>query len=75
MFNTIVGSGAASRYGSGSDQKMRLLAAPAHWSLFITAQKGLRVQSMLVKMYRQQQTKVTTIDQASHGHYELLYCD
>jgi hypothetical protein len=24
-----VGAGAASRYGSGSDQKMRLLAAPA----------------------------------------------
>jgi hypothetical protein len=40
MFNTIVGAGAvgagaASHYGSGSDQKMRLLAAPAlapqHW--------------------------------------------
>jgi hypothetical protein len=40
MFNTIVGAsavgagvGAALRYGSGSDQKMRLLAAPApqHW--------------------------------------------
>jgi hypothetical protein len=40
MFNTIVGAGAvgagagaASRYGSGSDQMMRLLAAPApqHW--------------------------------------------
>jgi hypothetical protein len=38
MFNTIVEAGAveagaASRYGSGSDQKMRLLAAPApqHW--------------------------------------------
>jgi hypothetical protein len=36
FFNTIVGAvGAASRYGSGSgsDQKMRLLAAPApqHW--------------------------------------------
>jgi hypothetical protein len=38
MINTIVGAGAvgagaASRYGSGSDQKMRLLAAPApqHW--------------------------------------------
>jgi hypothetical protein len=34
MFNTIVGAGAvgagaASRYGSGSDQKKRLLAAPA----------------------------------------------
>jgi hypothetical protein len=29
MFNTIFGAGAASRYGSGSDQKMRLLAAPA----------------------------------------------
>jgi hypothetical protein len=29
MFNTIVGAGAASRYGSGSDQMMRLLAAPA----------------------------------------------
>jgi hypothetical protein len=39
MFNTIVGAGAvgagavgagaASRYGSSSDQKMRLLAAPA----------------------------------------------
>jgi hypothetical protein len=40
MFNTIVGAGAveagaASRYGSGSDEKMRLLAAPApqHWFL------------------------------------------
>jgi hypothetical protein len=35
MFNTIVGAGAALRYGSGSDQKMRLLAAPApqHWLL------------------------------------------
>jgi hypothetical protein len=40
MINTIAGTGsvgaragAASRYGSGSDQKMRLLAAPApqHW--------------------------------------------
>jgi hypothetical protein len=38
MLNTIVGAGAvragaASRYGSGSNQKMRLLAAPApqHW--------------------------------------------
>jgi hypothetical protein len=35
MCNTIVGAGAgaASRYGSGSDQKMRLIAAPApqHW--------------------------------------------
>jgi hypothetical protein len=29
MFYTIVGAGAASRYGSGSDQKVRLLAAPA----------------------------------------------
>jgi hypothetical protein len=31
MINTTVG--AASRYGSGSDKKMRLLAAPAlqHW--------------------------------------------
>jgi hypothetical protein len=36
MFNTIggvgavrAGAGAASRYGSGSDQKLRLLAAPA----------------------------------------------
>jgi hypothetical protein len=31
MLNTIVGAGAgaASRYGCGSDQKMRLLAAPA----------------------------------------------
>jgi hypothetical protein len=34
MINTIVGAGAvgagaASRYGSGSDKKMRLLAAPA----------------------------------------------
>jgi hypothetical protein len=36
MFISIVGAGAAgtaSRYGSGSDQMMRLLAAPApqHW--------------------------------------------
>jgi hypothetical protein len=38
MFNTIVGAGAVgaealSRYGSGSDQMMRLLAAlaPQHW--------------------------------------------
>jgi hypothetical protein len=29
MFNTIVGAGAASHYGSGSDQMMWLLAAPA----------------------------------------------
>jgi hypothetical protein len=29
MMKTIAGAGAASRYGSGSDQKMRLLAAPA----------------------------------------------
>jgi Na+/glutamate symporter len=29
MFKTIVGAGPASCYGSGSDQKMRLLAAPA----------------------------------------------
>jgi hypothetical protein len=29
MFNTIFGAGAASRHGSGSDQKMRLLTAPA----------------------------------------------
>jgi hypothetical protein len=29
MFKTIVGAGAALRYGSGSDQKMRLFAAPA----------------------------------------------
>jgi hypothetical protein len=29
MFYTIVGAGAASRYGSGSNQKMRLLAASA----------------------------------------------
>jgi hypothetical protein len=40
MFNIIVGAGAvgagaASRYGSGSYQKMRLLAAsaPQHWSI------------------------------------------
>jgi hypothetical protein len=44
MINTIVGAGAvgvragaALRYGSGSDQMMRLLAAPApasqHWYL------------------------------------------
>jgi hypothetical protein len=33
MFNTIVGAGAALRYGFGSDQKIRLLAdpAPQHW--------------------------------------------
>jgi hypothetical protein len=33
MFNNIVGAVAASRYGSSSDQMMRLLAAPAqqHW--------------------------------------------
>jgi hypothetical protein len=36
-----VGAGAASRYGSGSDQKMRLLAAPApapapqHWIKYL----------------------------------------
>jgi hypothetical protein len=46
MFNTIVGAGAvgaALRYcsGSGSDQKMRLLAAPApqHW-FSINLEKG-----------------------------------
>jgi hypothetical protein len=35
MFDTIVGAGAASRYGFDSDQMMRLLSAPAlapqHW--------------------------------------------
>jgi hypothetical protein len=38
MFNTIVGAGAASRYGTGSDQKMRLLAVPApqHWFLLLS---------------------------------------
>jgi hypothetical protein len=40
MFNTIVGAGAvgagaASRYGSGSVQKMRLLAAPAPQHCFL----------------------------------------
>jgi hypothetical protein len=43
MFNTIVGAGAvgagaASRYGAGSDQKMRLLAPPAPqhcWQMYI----------------------------------------
>jgi hypothetical protein len=29
MFNTVVGAGAASRYGFGSNQKMGLHAAPA----------------------------------------------
>jgi hypothetical protein len=49
MFNTIVGAGAAgagaaSRYGSGSDQKMRLLAAPApqHCYILQTADFALR---------------------------------
>jgi hypothetical protein len=43
MINTIVGAGAvgagaASRYGSGYDQMMRLLAAPApqHCTLYST---------------------------------------
>jgi hypothetical protein len=60
MFNTIVGAGsvlagagsvlagAASRYCSGSDQKIRLLAAPAPapqhclilWLTFVCFQKG-----------------------------------
>jgi hypothetical protein len=37
MFNTLVIAGAALRYVSGSDQKMRLLAAPApqHWFLVL----------------------------------------
>jgi hypothetical protein len=40
MFNTIFGAGAveagaASRYGSGSDQKMQLLAAPAPQHCFL----------------------------------------
>jgi hypothetical protein len=37
MFNTIVGTGAASRYssGSGSGKKMRLLAAPAPQHCFV----------------------------------------
>jgi hypothetical protein len=36
MFNSIVGAGAALRYGSGYDQMMRLPAAPApqHWFFF-----------------------------------------
>jgi hypothetical protein len=46
MCNTTVGAGsvragavAALRYGSGSDQMMRLLAAPApqHWFYVLTA--------------------------------------
>jgi hypothetical protein len=42
MCNAIVGAGAgaraASRYGSGSDQMMQLLAAPApqHWFVYNT---------------------------------------
>jgi hypothetical protein len=43
MFNIIVGAGAVGagaelRYGSGSDQNMRLLAAPApqHWEKLIS---------------------------------------
>jgi hypothetical protein len=47
MFNTIVGvgaAGAALRYGSGSDQMMRLLVAPAtqHWKSLTPAGGGLK---------------------------------
>jgi hypothetical protein len=44
MCNTIVGDGAASRCGSGSDQKMQLLAAPApqHWNLKLKIITGAR---------------------------------
>jgi hypothetical protein len=45
MFNTIVGAraaAAASRYGSGSDQMMRLLAAPEHCFLEQISQKKFR---------------------------------
>jgi hypothetical protein len=54
MINTIVvagavGAGAASRYGSGSDQKMRLLAAraPQHWfqQLALLSEMGLHGMS------------------------------
>jgi hypothetical protein len=46
MCNTIVGAGAASRYGSGSDQKMRLLAAPApqHWKIQISVEMPVTQQ-------------------------------
>jgi hypothetical protein len=40
MINTIVGAGAASRYGSGSDKKMRLLAAPAPQHCFYFIRLG-----------------------------------
>jgi hypothetical protein len=55
MFNTnvgaeAVGAGAASRYGSGSDQKMRLLAAPApNTEFYIMMNES--IHSMLFNLY------------------------
>jgi hypothetical protein len=52
MFNTLVGAGAAPGYGSGSDQKMLLLAAPApqHWSKLLERGDRLHIQYILNKM-------------------------
>jgi hypothetical protein len=63
MFNTIVGAGAASRYSSssGSDQKMRLLAAPApqHWCVSIKY-RSFDTQCVSIK-YRSFDTQCVSI--------------
>jgi hypothetical protein len=68
MFNTIVGAGsvragAASRYGSGSDQMMRLLAAPApqHWveGAVIEEQSVLFRLNILLMGHRHEKTAKT----------------
>jgi hypothetical protein len=61
MFNTIVGAravgagakaGAASRYGSGSDQKMRLLAAPAPQHCIFLQTNIMILEPSNSKLYR-----------------------
>jgi hypothetical protein len=53
MFNTIIGAGAALRYGSGSDshQIMRLIAAPApqHTFAVVPAILQLKIRYVLLK--------------------------
>jgi hypothetical protein len=69
MFNTIVRAGAvragaASRYGSGSDQMMRLLAAQApatqHWAKQSTVhRRGRGYQQFIIH--------ICSLDMGSHG--------
>jgi hypothetical protein len=63
MFNAIVGTGAvgagaASHYGSGSDQKVRLLAAPAPqhcFNLTVTITDGAIFKPIWIHRWQQVQ--------------------